>query len=135
MGDKPDYENGQPKPISNSGASMHDLVSEDLLRRKEYGLNKYESLLQVGNGRDFLQDLYEEMQDGIVYLRGAIEEQEIASRLIKFLLQKVRDYRDTAYPELAKSGQKVLQTRGFIPAWIFSAAKEVLGDDYEHIPE
>ncbi len=131
MGDTPDYEHGQPKPVPNSGDSMHDLVCIDLIHRKQYGLQKYDSLLQAGNGRDFLQDLYEEMQDGIVYLRGALEEQAFLVRFIEFLLQRQLALRDMALPE--HSGETVLTTMGIIPGWLQKVCEETLGDRYEHV--
>ena len=50
-----------------------DRVSADLLQRRIFGLAKYGSLLQPGNGRDNLQDLYEELLDACVYIRNEIE--------------------------------------------------------------
>jgi hypothetical protein len=94
-----DMDNGQPLPQHNDGPSMHDLVikdilsrdprwdvsvgdarhirdqvANDLLERKQFGLAKYETILQAGNGRDFLRDLYEEVQDAAVYARGRLAE-------------------------------------------------------------
>lgn len=59
----------QPDPQPNDLPSAHDLVAADLLARKEYGFNKYATLLQPFNGRDGLQDGYEEMMDLMVYMR------------------------------------------------------------------
>lgn len=69
---------GQPAPEPNDGASMHDLVIADMASRKEFGLAKYQSLLQAHNGRDALQDAYEESLDLVVYLRQEIEERRHA---------------------------------------------------------
>lgn len=92
MADKPDFTNGQPSPVPNSGESMHDLVMEDLIKRrnsnvitetvfkgciehmaerKYYGMAKYDTILQAYNGRDFFKDAIEEAVDLLVYLRGA----------------------------------------------------------------
>lgn len=68
--------NQQPNPTPNEGPSMHDLVCEDMQRRKEFGLKKYGSLLQANNGRDALKDAYEESLDLCVYLKQFIEERE-----------------------------------------------------------
>lgn len=65
----------QVAPIPNDGPSCHDLVMEDLTARKQFGLRKYNSLLQPNNGRSMLQDAYEEVLDLAVYLRGALEEE------------------------------------------------------------
>lgn len=71
-----DYEIGQQAPTATHGPSMHDLVMADLDRRKAFGLLKYGTLLQAGNGRDALKDAYEEVLDLAVYLRQAIEERD-----------------------------------------------------------
>jgi len=81
----------QPPPVPNDGASMHDLVSEDLDRwmphaagapalradladRKQVGLERYGTTLQAGNGRNALVDAYQEALDLLVYLRQAMTE-------------------------------------------------------------
>lgn len=66
--------NGAPMPVPNDGPSMHDLACGDLQRRKALGLARYGAPLQAFNGRDALNDLYEELMDALVYLRQAIEE-------------------------------------------------------------
>jgi len=132
MGNTPDYEHGEPKPISTSGASMHDLVISDITERKDFGLKKYDSLLQAYNGRNFLQDLYEELQDAIVYTRGALEEQEKVSVFFKGLLTGFVQLHDQVYPE--KADQVIIRTEGNIPGWLLAINKEVLGDRFEHKP-
>jgi hypothetical protein len=128
MGDKPDYENGEPKPIPNDGSSMHDLVINDLQERKDYGLNKYDSLLQAYNGRNFLQDIYEELQDGIVYMRGALEEQKVVSFFIRTLLQGYKATYDSAYPD---DGEPLIDAVN-LPGWVVAIAEEELGDRFVH---
>lgn len=68
------YGFGEPEPKKVEGPSMHDLVIEDMARRKEFGLVKYGTILQAGNGRNALQDAYEEVLDLAVYLRQRIAE-------------------------------------------------------------
>lgn len=75
MSDVRDPDRDQQAPIPNDGPSCHDLVIEDMQERKEFGLRKYNSLLQPNNGRSFLQDAYEEVLDLAVYLRGKLEEE------------------------------------------------------------
>lgn len=48
---------------------MHDLVIDDLFKRKVIGLESYGTPLQVGNGRDAAQDALEEVLDLAVYLK------------------------------------------------------------------
>lgn len=53
------------------------MVARDLEARKQLGLKRYGSLLQPNNGRDNLQDAYEEALDLVVYLRTEIEERRL----------------------------------------------------------
>lgn len=55
---------------------MHDLVMRDMAERKQFGWDKYKSLLQPFNGRDPLKDLYEEILDAAVYIRQAMWERD-----------------------------------------------------------
>lgn len=64
----------QPMPTPNKSESIHELVIKDVLKRKEIGLERYNSILQANNGRDALQDAYEEALDLCCYLRQLIEE-------------------------------------------------------------
>lgn len=67
---------GQPAPVANAEPACWDLVVEDMQRRDAFGKFKYGVRLQPHNGRDFLQDAYEEVLDLAVYLRGLIYELE-----------------------------------------------------------
>lgn len=57
----------QPDPVHNDNPSSHDLVIDLMQKRKAFGLEKYATLLQAGNGRDSLSDLIDELGDAIVY--------------------------------------------------------------------
>ena len=67
---------GEPPPKPNNLPSMHDLVMRDMAERKQFGWEKYKSLLQPFNGRDPLKDLYEEILDAAVYIRQAMWERD-----------------------------------------------------------
>lgn len=67
---------GEPAPVPNEGPSMHDLVIEDMKARKQFGLEKYSTVLQAFNGRKPLKDLYEELLDAVVYAKQALIEME-----------------------------------------------------------
>lgn len=71
-----DLSKPEPAPQHNDNPSCHDLVMKDMQDRKAFGLNKYGTILQPENGRNFLVDAYQEVLDLAVYLRGAIYEQE-----------------------------------------------------------
>ncbi len=88
----------QPKPTPQNTPGMHDLaiadiysaidksaipesempailgVIDELQERREFGLKKYGTLLQVGNGRNAVRDALDEALDLIVYMRLIITE-------------------------------------------------------------
>ncbi len=82
----------QPAPIPTDGDSMHDLVCHHvthspnfetgeklrmiaaLNERKDIGLERYGTVLQAHNGRDFTLDAHDEIFDFVVYWRGVLEE-------------------------------------------------------------
>lgn len=66
----------QPDPIPNNTTPVWDMVIEDMKARNQAGLRRYGTPLQINNGRDALQDAYEEALDLAVYLRQAIEERK-----------------------------------------------------------
>jgi hypothetical protein len=106
MGLVADYSRGEPAPIKNDGPSMHDLVIEDMqkeinagvyldsedqrkvyhkywedakaemLSRKEFGLKKYETILQAYNGREPINDMIDELGDALVYAKQSLIETE-----------------------------------------------------------
>lgn len=58
----------QQAPIPNNSESMLDLVVQEVLRRKDLGIQRYGTTLQANNGRDALQDAIEECVDLLAYL-------------------------------------------------------------------
>lgn len=64
----------QPAPKVNDSRPIWEMVIEDMKQRDLEGRKRYGVPLQAGNGRDALQDAYEEALDLAVYLRQAIEE-------------------------------------------------------------
>ena len=72
----------EPPPQHNDNPSCHDLVMKDMVDRKAFGLNKYGTILQPENGRNFLVDAYQEVLDLAVYLRGAIYEREKSPEIV-----------------------------------------------------
>ena len=66
----------QPPPRPDlSATDVQTLVIADIVKRREFGIAKYGTPLQVDNGRDALVDAYQEVLDLACYLR-----QEIARR-------------------------------------------------------
>ena len=91
MGDTPDYDRQPPPRVVANAVSAHDLVrqdvhrqlrdwssenalSDDLLERRQYGLRKYGVVLHVNNGRDHMQDAYDEVLDLLVYSKMMMAE-------------------------------------------------------------
>ena len=67
----------QPDPTPRPDEkSIHELVVLDLAARLRKGIDTYGTQLTAHNGRDALQDAYEECLDMAVYLRQAIEERD-----------------------------------------------------------
>jgi hypothetical protein len=60
--------------VPNDGRDMWIAVLEDMMTRRDHGLEEYGTPLQPFNGRDQLADAYAEVLDLAVYLRTAIEE-------------------------------------------------------------
>ena len=59
----------QPLPKANRGPSIHKMVIADIEARMELGISRYGVALQAHNGRDVLQDIYEEILDAAVYIK------------------------------------------------------------------
>jgi hypothetical protein len=66
-----------PPPKPNDSIPIWDLVIKDMQARDNVGRKRYGTPLQANNGRDALQDAYEEALDLAVYLRQVIEERRI----------------------------------------------------------
>ncbi|MGL5283731.1 MAG: hypothetical protein ACRC8W_18680 [Plesiomonas shigelloides] len=69
----------QPQPTPHgSGDPILGMVLADLTNRALVGKEKYGEPLKAHNGRNALQDAYEEALDMCMYLRQALEEQRNA---------------------------------------------------------
>jgi hypothetical protein len=71
------YSVPEPPPLNGDRQSIHDLVISDVEDRKQFGLEKYGTTLQAGNGRRGLVDAYAEILDLACYIRQYIEENRI----------------------------------------------------------
>ncbi len=67
---------GQPLPATNDLPFVQDAVIADIEQRRVLGIERYGAALQPFNGRDALQDAYEEALDLAVYLKQAILERD-----------------------------------------------------------
>lgn len=77
MSDVRDPRFDQPAPTPTDEPYVQHLVLDDVRARLEMGIKKYGTGLQASNGRDMLQDAYEEVLDLAIYLRGELEKQRI----------------------------------------------------------
>jgi len=66
----------QPIPTINGNPILQKMVIEDMAKRLELGIERYGTGLQAYNGRDMLQDAYEEALDLCVYLKGIMYERD-----------------------------------------------------------
>lgn len=66
----------QAPPIPNQHPAIQDLVMQDMLARKNIGIQRYGTPLQPHNGRDMMKDLYEELLDACNYIRGQLYERD-----------------------------------------------------------
>lgn len=64
----------QPLPAANKNIYVQTLVQQDIYDRLQFGIGKYGTGLQAFNGRDALEDAYQEALDLCCYLRQVIEE-------------------------------------------------------------
>lgn len=67
-------EHDQPTPDGNTEyPDIQTLVLQDIEARRWVGIQRYGQGLKMFNGRDSLQDLYEELLDAAIYTRGMME--------------------------------------------------------------
>lgn len=85
----------QPKPTPNDRIPIADLVIQDMCDRKAFGIQQYGTPLQAFNGRDSLQDAYEETLDLAVYLKQCMEEKRALLYWLDQLFEG-HDRRDSA---------------------------------------
>lgn len=73
MSDEPKQ---QPDPRPNANPAVWDAVIDDMRARDKIGAHRYGTRLQPHNGRDALQDAYEEALDLAAYLKQALMERD-----------------------------------------------------------
>lgn len=82
----PRREGDQVRPTPNTETSCQqrfmDRISQDMPPRMELGLQRYGTLLQPFNGRDFMKDTFDELLDLSVYLEGVAVEREAMMDLL-----------------------------------------------------
>ena len=66
----------QPEPTEPTGTPVVAAVIQDLEARREFGREKYGFELHSHNGRDPMEDAYQEFLDLIIYFRQALLERD-----------------------------------------------------------
>lgn len=66
----------QPLPVPNKELDIQSQVIADIVERRQVGISRYGTALQPHNGRDALQDAYEEAIDLACYLKQCIVERD-----------------------------------------------------------
>lgn len=70
-------EGDQQLPVRREGVrDVQSQVISDIVKRREVGVKRYGTPLQPHNGRDALQDLYEELLDGVMYVKQYMLERD-----------------------------------------------------------
>lgn len=72
----------QPKP-KGKGEAIFPLVIKDLQERERKGIETYGESLRADNGRNALQDLYEELLDAALYVKQVIVEKATGRQAVK----------------------------------------------------
>jgi hypothetical protein len=97
----------QPPPILADGDLWAELISEvdnaygkdllaDMAARREFGIKKHGTPLQVANGRDFAADTFQEVLDGAVYAFGESKKYAAMPRMARDWRAVAMDLLDTA---------------------------------------
>lgn len=81
----------QPKPTPTNEQPIWDLVIQDMRDRDQIGRERYGTPLQLNNGRDSLQDAYEEALDLAVYLRQEKERRQTLEAEVTRLRAQVEE--------------------------------------------
>lgn len=74
----------QPPPTPNKNPSVWLNVIQDMFGRNAIGIERYGTPLQPFNGRNSIQDIYEELLDACVYMKQKMIED---AAIRKFLLR------------------------------------------------
>ena len=120
MGDVRDPSTDQALPIPNDRRPIVDTVRDDLLKRKEHGVAKYGQALQAFNGRDPVQDAFEESVDLMLYLKQLLEENAALTQYILYTDGVWCDKCD----EWIRHGDEVFTTHGVTLAEVVECVRD-----------
>lgn len=107
-------EGDQPLPTVNDLPDIQSMVIDDITARRQVGIERYGTALQAHNGRDMLRDLYEELIDAAIYIRGVIEERdhppEARRAMVCFECRDIVHYRRSDPPEVTAGWTLTFET-------------------------
>lgn len=72
----------QPNPKPNNFPSVWSSVIQDMSNRNQVGIERYGTPLQPFNGRNSLQDVYEDLLDACVYIKQRMIEEKASNDLL-----------------------------------------------------
>lgn len=75
------HQDSQPTPTKTEYKACVDELIERLNKRKELGISRYGVALTKWNGRNSLQDVFEEMLDMVIYMQQVLDELEDLNKL------------------------------------------------------
>lgn len=94
----------QPPPVRSNRPAVQDLVIADVGARRDVGIERYGTVLQVFNGRSGILDAYQESLDLVVYLRQVLAEvaatHEVLAAALTWYARLSRSVEQTLPPEL-----------------------------------
>ncbi len=117
----------QPLPTFDPRVTpTHELVIDDMRTRAEHGLAKYGAPLQPHNGRNSLQDLYEELLDATQYAKNELRRREGRPGFDLFLVRpEGRDGHDGAvFVHVDRNHEGPPDQHGGAAVWTSYAAAE-----------
>lgn len=105
----------QPPPEESEGDVWAEII-QDMVDRRQHGLDEYGTPLQRFNGRDAMVDAYQEALDLLVYFRQFTGEREI----LKALYAQVYAHLDlaTLKPEVIEAAGDLARLLGVVPGTI-----------------
>lgn len=80
-------------PVPNQNSPLWDDVILDMKNRDLTGRKKHGTPLQLGNGRSFMRDAYEELLDLAVYMKGAMLDRSYLEGRVKELEFSLESFR------------------------------------------
>lgn len=106
----------QPPPEESEGDVWAEVI-EDMVERRQVGIERYNTPLQRFNGRDAMVDAYQEALDLLVYLRQASGEREIIKALYARIYASL-DHAALRDSEASEAVEDLARLLGVVPGTI-----------------